>query len=96
MKNIMYRFSQLINENELDVPKTRLTETKITDVLQIVFGIAAAVAVLIIAISALRMVVSRGNSQDVTQARDAIVYASVGLIITLAAFAIVTFVVERV
>jgi hypothetical protein len=96
MKYFVQRFAQLVDENKLDIPKGDLTHARLTDGLQVLFGIAAAVAVLIIAISSLRIVISRGNSQDVTKARDAIIYASVGLVITMAAFAIVTFVVERV
>ena len=63
--------------------------------LQMIFAIAGAVAVLIIAISAFRIIISRGNAQDVSKARDAIIYASIGLVVTLIAFAIVSFVVEN-
>ncbi|MDQ3064756.1 MAG: hypothetical protein M3Q36_00595 [bacterium] len=88
--------SAIIDQSEVKIPKGSPTSTSIQDGLQIVFGIASAVALLIIAISALRIVLSRGNSQDVAKSRDAIIYASVGLVITLSAFAIVTFVVNRV
>lgn len=89
--------TQLITESEIDgVPKGGLSESRVTNGLEIFFGIAAAVAVLTIAISALRIVISRGNSQDVAKARDAIIYATIGLVITMSGFVIVSFVVERV
>jgi hypothetical protein len=96
MKQLLHNLAALIPEDQLDIPKENLRETTVTDGLQIFFGIAAAVAVLIIAISALRITISRGNAQDVSKARDAIIYAAVGLAITLSGFAIVTFVIERV
>ena len=97
MKQLFSQFAQVISETDIDgVPKVGASSSRITDGLQIVFAISAAVAVLIIAVSAFRMVISRGNAQDVQKSRDAIVYAVVGLIVALAAFSIVTFVVERV
>lgn len=85
-----------IDPDRINVPKEGLGENTVTSGLQVFFGIAAAVAVLIIAISALRMVLSRGNPQDFQKARDAVIYAVVGLVITMSGFAIVTFVINRV
>lgn len=98
MKHIISNLAQTvsIDPNSLEVPQESLSESVVTNGLQIFFGITAAVALLIIIISALRLVISRGNAQDVQKARDAIIYASVGLAITLSGFAIVTFVLERV
>lgn len=96
ISNSLTRFAQTISPDDLDVPKGNVTSTTVTDGLQIIFGIFAAVAVLIIAISALRIVISRGNSQDVSKARDSIIFAAIGLVISMMAFTIVTFVVERV
>ncbi len=89
--------AQLINENDINnVPKTALGENIITNALQMVFGIFAGVAVLIIAIAAFRIIISRGNPQDVSRSRDAIIYAAIGLAVSMMAFTIVTFVVEGV
>lgn len=93
---IIKHLAQTIDPNDLNVPKGSVTNNTVTDGLQILFGIFAAVAVLIIAISALRIVISRGKSEDVSRARDAIIFASIGLVISMMAFTIVTFVVERV
>ncbi len=97
---ITHRLIQLaqvdVPSGQLKIPKNNLTQNNITNGLQIFFGIAAAVAVLIIAISAFRIVISRGNSQDVQKSRDAIIYAAVGLVITMMGFTIVTFVIGKV
>lgn len=98
MKLLLHSLAQTvtIDPDNLEVPQAVPNENVVTDGLQIFFGIAAAVALLIIVISALRLVISRGNAQDVQKARDAVIYAAVGLVITLSGFAIVTFVLERV
>ena len=85
-----------VPENQLNIPKTAFSESSVQTGLQIFFGIAAAVAVLVIALSAIKMTISRGNADDVQKARNAIIYASIGLGITLSGFVIVTFVVERI
>lgn len=100
MQNLFTSLAQAvdISPGDIDVPKPAggLNSNTVEQGLNIFFGIAAAVAVLIIAISAFRIIISRGNSQDVQKARDAIIYASIGLVITMTAFAIVTFVIGRV
>jgi len=80
----------------LGVPRTDLTTPTLQKGIQTFLGMAAAVALLVIVISSLRMVISRGNPGDIAKARDAIIYASVGLVITMTAFGIVTFVIGRV
>lgn len=95
MPHFLTRFSQIVNPDSINIPKSGADNSVIQDGLQILFGIAAAVAVLIIAISAFRLVISRGNSQDISKARDAIIFASIGLVICMTAFMIVTYVVEN-
>ncbi len=97
MQNLLIRAAQVLDPDNLEgVPKGNLDPITLTDALQWVFGVFAAVAVLVIAIAAFRIVISRGNPQDVSKSRDTIIYAAVGLAISLMAFTIVTFVVERV
>lgn len=88
--------AQIIPESEVDIPKNDLTESSVQTGLEIFFGVAAAVAVLVIAVSALKMTISRGNADEVTKARNTIIYASIGLAIALSGFVIVSFVVERI
>jgi hypothetical protein len=84
------------SKEPLALPRNALTNPGLQKGIQTFLGIAAAVALLIIVISSFRMVISRGNPQDIAKARDAIIYASVGLVITMVAFSIVTFVVGRI
>lgn len=65
-------------------------------ILQIAFGVIGAVALLIILIAALRFVISNGNPETVSRARNTIIYAAVGLVAAVSAELIVTFVLTNV
>lgn len=77
-------------------PHPRTDGGTIDRMLGIVFAITACVAVLIIVIAGFRYIAARGDPNAVAQARNAILYAVIGLIISMAAFSIVTFVVRGV
>ena len=62
----------------------------ITNVLLFVLG---AVSVIMIIIGGLRYVVSGGNATYVTAAKNTILYAIVGIIVALLAYAIINFVI---
>ena len=98
MINIIKNFAQTVSldPSRVNIPKDPLTENAFTNGLQLFFGLAAAVAVLIIAISALKLTISQGDPSGVKKARDSVIYACIGLAITLSGFAIVTFVIERI
>lgn len=95
IENIIY-FSALVNKDQLNVPKNQLTDGSLKSILEVVFGVFAGIAVLVITIGALKFVLSRGNPQEVAKARDTIIYAAVGLAVSLLAFTIVAFVLEAI
>ncbi len=85
-----------INPNSLSgIPKGS-PDNVISNVLKIVFALAAAIAVLIIVIAGLRMTTSSGNPDAVNRARNTIVFAAIGLIVCLGGFVIVTFVLKNI
>lgn len=63
----------------------------ITDVLLFILG---AISVIMIIIGGLRYVISGGDSAAVTAAKNTILYAIVGVIVALLAYAAVTFVID--
>lgn len=86
-----------VGQNDFDIPHTTVTSTgSVHTILQIVFAIAGGVAFLIIIVAGLRFILSQGDPQNVSKARNTIIYAVIGLIICIAAFSIVTFVTGRV
>ena len=64
-------------------------------VLQILFSVMGAVAVFIITLAGFKYVTSGGNPENVAKAKGTIIYAAVGLVVSLIAFSIVTFVVKN-
>jgi ABC-type amino acid transport system permease subunit len=75
------------------LPDPEADQGSIKTVLQIVFGIIGAFAVLNITLSGLKYVTSAGNEQKTAEAKNGIVYSLVGLMIAISAEAIVAFVI---
>lgn len=77
------------------LPVVAAGSSQLHEVLAIIFGVLAAVSVLMIVIAGLRFVVAQGNSQEVSKARSTIMYALIGLIVSLIAEALVAFVLDK-
>ena len=77
------------------LPTVNAGPDQLQHILQLAFGIIAAVAVLFVVIGGLRLVISEGNPQDTAKARNTIIYAVVGLIIAVSAEGFVTFILGR-
>lgn len=65
---------------------------KVTDVMLFLTG---AVSVIMLIIGGIRYVISSGDQGQVTSAKNTILYAIVGIIVTILAYAIVNFVVTQ-
>ncbi|HSX06240.1 MAG TPA: pilin [Candidatus Saccharimonadia bacterium] len=76
------------------LPQSNTTNV-IQNVLNIVFGITAGISVLMVTIGGFRYIAAHGDPNGVAQARQTIIYSVVGLLVTMAAYSIVTFVVGR-
>lgn len=88
--NFISHFAQSIVNNPF--PTVNADGSTMTTILDIVFGIFGAVAVLFIVIGGFRYVISSGDPKNTAKAKNTIIYALVGLVITLSATAIVNFV----
>lgn len=69
------------------------TNNSISIALNIVFSITASISLLMIVIAGFRYVTAHGDPKGVAQARNTILYSIIGLVVTMAAYSIVTFVV---
>lgn len=74
------------------MPNVSLTGGTLKSVLQLIFGMMGAIAVLIVMIGGFRYVMSEGNPESTKKARSTILYAIVGLIVAISAQVIVAFV----
>jgi len=82
--------------NYSKLPKANADSITLAHVVTIVLGITAGIAVLMVVIGGFRYITAHGDPGATAQARQSIIYAVVGLIITMAAYAIVSFVVRGV
>ena len=93
--SIFTKIAVYLTPGELNVPKGT-PDSVLPVILRITFAVAGAISVLIITISGLRLVVSVGDPQAVSKTRNTIIYAVLGLVVCIAGYTIVTFVLNRV
>lgn len=64
-------------------------------VIKVMITIGGVIAVIVIIIGGLRYMTSSGEQANIKAAKDTILYAVIGLVVTIVAFAIVTWVVSK-
>lgn len=82
--------------NYSNLPQPDATSGTVTHILNIVAGITGSIALLMVVISGFRYILARGNPQDMASARGGIIYAVVGLIVTILAYSIILFVIRSI
>jgi hypothetical protein len=102
---LLSRFAQIknctIDESKSDpacqttLPSLAADAGSVQKILSIVLGVIAGATLVFIIISALRFVLSQGEPDKVAKARNAVIFASIGLGIVLSAEVIVYFVLGR-
>jgi len=85
----------LIDDTAINIPRTQTSTTQIGTILQFVFALAGAISVIVITVAGLNYVISNGDPQKTARAKDTILYAIVGLVISILAVTIVTFVIGK-
>ena len=78
------------------IPKVNANAQAITNILSAVFTLVGGLAVLFLLIGAVRYVTSNGDQGQLTQAKNTILYAIIGIVVSLSAFAIVQFLIGRI
>lgn len=77
-----------------DPAKRKSLQERIRQVVNVILFVLGAIAVIMIIIGGIRYVVSAGDSSAITGAKNTILYAVIGLVVAILAFAIVNFVVN--
>ncbi len=75
-------------------PNPTTNNDKLQTAAALFWAITAAVSLLVLTISGFRYIISRGDPGAVSKAKNAIIYSLVGLVVSMSAFAIVSFVVN--
>lgn len=94
MNTILFQFAQSISPGEVGVPVVD-SNAALAGVLGLVYFLAGLIAVFVIIIAGYMYVTSGGNPSSVTKAKNAILFAVIGLIVVLLAFVITQFVLGR-
>lgn len=92
--NAVQLLAQSISAGDLGIP-TGTGDDTLQIVLNIFYFIAGVVAVIVIVLAGIRYAGSQGNASSVSAAKNQILYAVIGLVVIIAAFAITNFVVGR-
>lgn len=101
-EKILYLLAQspLGSCEDLELPGCTIANEEgsnvVADTLEVVFLAAGSLSILFIVIGGLRYVISTGDPNGAKQAKDTILYAVIGLLISTLAWAIVNFVAENV
>lgn len=85
-----------ITVSPTSLPRLNANHTSIQSILDIVFGILGAIALVVVVKAGFEYITSAGDPQKAANARNSIIFALVGVIVGISAFAIVTFVINRV
>jgi TRAP-type C4-dicarboxylate transport system permease small subunit len=77
------------------LPQLGAGDSQIQTILAIFFAVLAAATLLVVVIAGFRYMTSAGDPSGMSSAKNTIIYASIGLVISLAAFSIVAFVLNN-
>lgn len=95
----MHAFTQSIFAAVVDtgpLPKPAADSGHLQTALSTVFVITGAIALLVITIAGFRYTISHGDPKLIAQSKNAILYAVIGLVVSMTAFAIVNFVIGNI
>lgn len=92
MKDFLYLMAATIDTSKTNIPKVE-AEDIVPGVLATVYWAAGVTAVVVIIIAGILYATSDGDANKITRAKNAILYAIVGLVFVMMAFLITNFVV---
>ncbi len=98
--NYLRLLAQTITKDDLvSLPQHTLDarpDGTVSKALRLVFGFAGGISLIILMIASFQYVVSQGESSSIAKAKNAIIYALLGLFVCILAFSIVTFVTNKI
>ena len=92
MNNFLYTFANGVLSKPDSIPDVAASESKLASLIIYAGAVAAVISVLVIVIAGIQFILSSGEPGKVAKARNAILYAVVGLVVSLSATAIASFV----
>ena len=96
MTHNIYYIAQLLDSKNTGLPTVPADQNAISKILTIVFVLIGALAFFFLVIAGLRYILSQGDPARVSEAKNQMVYAVVGLVVAASAGLIVNFVLSKV
>lgn len=93
MKSLLYWFGQSLFGNPINLPTARF-EATFPAVAQAVFGISFLLSIIFVALGGLKYATSNGDPQGIEKAKNTIIYALVGMAVSMSAYVLVGLVVS--
>jgi hypothetical protein len=90
----LYYIAQTLNYDSL--PKTAADDGLVKKILSLVFVTTGAIAVMMVVIGGLQYSSSQGDPQAISKAKMTIIYAIVGLVVSIFSLTIVSFTIGRI
>lgn len=87
--------ASFIDKDDVNIPTTDINAGRVTNIYELIFAIFGGIALIIIIIAGIKFITSQGDPQATAKARNTIIYAGVGLAVSVAAFSIVAFVLDK-
>ena len=85
-----------VDSGSAGIPKVAADDKSLASIIGATFLVIGGIAVLFLVIGAFRYIISNGDQGAITKAKNTILYAIIGLVISMLAFTIVQFVLGRV
>ncbi len=93
----MYELAAWLSEKDssnINIPRANATNT-FSGVYDLVFAVVGGISLIILIIAGIRFITSQGDPNATAKARNTIIYAAIGLAVSISAFTIVKFVIDK-
>jgi uncharacterized membrane protein YidH (DUF202 family) len=91
--SFIYRVAAAIDVSPL--PDVQADQASVENILRFVFALLGAIALVVMTYAGFKYVISRGEPQEVAKAKNTIVYAAIGIVVSMLAYTIVTFTITQ-
>lgn len=85
----------ILDKDTVNLPAVTADQSTVTVILNLVWKVLGMLSVLFVAIGGLKYTLSGGDSNQVNSAKNTILYAVIGLVISLSVYLIVNFVLGK-
>ncbi len=84
--------AQKVDANFVQIPRVNADNATLANILSAAFIAIGGMAVAFLLVGAFKYVISNGDSGEITKAKNTILYAVIGIVVSVSAFTIVQFV----